>query len=87
MERKLNRQIFENAIESMKKYGKDSMMSPRIFSKRQGIKNSLLAYYESTEEFEKCKFVIEFFTGLETHITEMVDNESVGATGEFELIK
>jgi hypothetical protein len=87
MERKLNRQIFENAIESMKKYGKDSMMSPRIFSKRQGIKNSLLVYYESTEEFEKCKFVMEFFTELETHIMEMVDNESVGATGEFELIK
>jgi hypothetical protein len=87
MERKLNRQIFENAIESMKKYGKDSMMSPRIFSKRHGIKNSLLVYYESTEEFEKCKFVIEFFTELETHIMEMVDNESVGATGEFELIK
>jgi hypothetical protein len=87
MERKLNRQIFENAIESMIKYGKDSMMSPRIFSKRHGIKNSLLTYYESTEEFEKCKFVIEFFAELETHIMENIITESVGATGEFELIK
>ena len=87
MEKKLNRNIFENAITSMEKYGKESMMSPRVFKKRYEIKRSLLTYYESTEEFEKCKFVIEFFTELETHIMETVDNESVGATGEFELIK
>jgi hypothetical protein len=47
----------------------------------------LLTYYESTEEFEKCKFVIEFFDELETHIMENIITESVGATGEFELIK
>jgi hypothetical protein len=87
MEKKLNRNIFENAITSMEKYGKESMMSPRVFNKRYEIKRSLLAYYESTEEFEKCKFVIEFFAELETHIMENIITESVGATGEFELIK
>ena len=68
MEKKLNRNIFENAITSMEKYGKESMMSPRVFKKRYEIKRSLLAYYESTEEFEKCKFISDFFDRLEKEV-------------------
>jgi hypothetical protein len=86
MEKKLNRNIFENAITSMEKYGKESMMSPRVFKKRYEIKRSLLAYYESTEEFEKCKFIMEFFDELDKLALEMPAEESVGATGEFERV-
>lgn len=86
MERKINRNVFENAIESMKKYGKESMMSPRVFKKRHDIKLSLLTYYETTEEFEKCKFIKEFFEDLEKIASEISFNEHIGATGEFERI-
>ena len=32
------------------------------------IKSSLLTYYESTEEFEKCKFISDFFDRLEKEV-------------------
>ena len=32
------------------------------------FKNSLLEYYESTEEYEKCKYVANFFQNLEKEI-------------------
>jgi len=86
MERKLNRLIFENAIISMEKYGRESMMSPRVFNKRNDIKKSLLAYYESTEEFEKCKFIKEFFEDLDRVADELKTRDFIGATGEFERI-
>lgn len=79
-EKKLNRTIFENAILNMEKHGKESMMSPRIFSKRNEIKKSLLQYYESTEEFEKCKFIVDFFQELELAVRSQ--NEEIGPTGE-----
>lgn len=82
-EKRLNRNIFENAISSMEKHGKESMMAPRIFSKRHEIKKSLLQYYESTEEFEKCKFIVDFFDELEAYAAKVKEqSESVGATGE-----
>ena len=65
MERKIDRGIFENAIATMKKYGVGSILSTKIYPKREGIKKSLLTYYESTEEFEKCTYVKEFFKELE----------------------
>jgi hypothetical protein len=80
-EKRLNRTIFENAISNMEKHGKESMMSPRIFSKRHEIKKSLLKYYESTEEFEKCKFIIDFFEDLES--ASLIQNQESGPTGEF----
>ena len=49
----------------MKKLGVDSIMSDKIYSKRKSIMKSLLSYYESTEEFEKCQFIKEFFEELE----------------------
>jgi hypothetical protein len=65
---KLNRQIFENTIHTMKKYGPSEFFktySKGVIRKRNSIKNTLLEYYESTEEFEKCKFVVDFFCGIE----------------------
>jgi hypothetical protein len=65
---KLNRQIFENTIHTMKKYGSSEFFktySQGVIRKRNSIKNTLLEYYESTEEFEKCKFVVDFFCGIE----------------------
>jgi len=64
----LNRQIFENTIKTMEKYGSTGFFqtySPGVIKKRHTIKKSLLEYYESTEEFEKCKFVIDFFEEIE----------------------
>jgi hypothetical protein len=75
MEKRLDRQIFENALRSMVKYGKKSILSDRIYGKRELLKKSMLSYYESTEEFEKCKYLLEFFNSIETDI-------EVGATGE-----
>jgi hypothetical protein len=65
LERKLDRRVFENAIDTMKKYGVDSILTTKIFPKREIIKNSLIAYYEYTEEFEKCKYIMSFFKKLE----------------------
>lgn len=49
----------------MQKYGAGSILTTKIFPKRESIKNSLIAYYESTEEFEKCKYIMDFFAKLE----------------------
>jgi hypothetical protein len=68
---KLNRQIFENTIHTMKKYGSLEFFksySQCVIRKRNSIKNTLLEYYESTEEFEKCKFVVDFFCEIEDSI-------------------
>jgi hypothetical protein len=65
LEKKLDKRVFENAISTMQKYGVDSILSTKVFPKREIIKNSLLTYYESTEEFEKCQFIKKFFEDLE----------------------
>jgi hypothetical protein len=65
LEKRLNRRVFENAIATMQKYGVNSILTTKIFPKRESIKSSLIAYYESTEEFEKCKYIVEFFIKLE----------------------
>jgi hypothetical protein len=52
----------------MKKYGSSEFFktySQGVIRKRNSIKNTLLEYYESTEEFEKCKFVVDFFCEIE----------------------
>lgn len=67
-DRKLSRQIFENTLNTMKKYFPEEFFSsypPGMLRKRALIKKSLLEYYESTEEFEKCAFVIDFFKRIE----------------------
>jgi hypothetical protein len=83
MEEKHNRLIFENAIITMEKYGKGSIMSHRVFNKRDKIKRSLLAYYESTEEFEKCKFIKEFFDDLDKFGDQLKTGDFIGSSGEF----
>ncbi len=63
------RQIFENAIEKMATYGTSQILfSESLVRKRNIIKESLLKYYESTEEFEKCKFIKDFFQDVENRI-------------------
>lgn len=64
----VERNIYENALQRMEKFGTKSIMSPHLLEKRETIKFSLLEYYESTEEFEKCKFISEFFDLLEKEI-------------------
>lgn len=63
--RENQRYVFESAFNSMLKYGKESMMSRKILSRRDEIESSMLKYYESTEEFEKCKYILDFFKDLE----------------------
>lgn len=74
--RTINRQVFENALKSMEIYGFDGMKSPRILSKRNLIKESLIKYYESTEEFEKCKYIVKFFEDLEKEIKKTKSNKN-----------
>jgi len=64
----IERRVYESALERMEKYGVNSIMVPHLLSKRHIIKESLLNYYESTEEFEKCKFISDFFDRLEKEI-------------------
>ena len=83
MEKKIDRGIFENAIATMKKYGVGSILLTQIYPKREGIRRSLLVYYESTEEFEKCTYIKEFFEELEREAEESkIYDAIVGATGE-----
>ena len=64
----IERRIYENALARMEKFGTKSIMVPHLLEKRNSIRSSLLSYYESTEEFEKCKFISEFFDQLEKEI-------------------
>ena len=83
MEKKIDRGVFENAIATMKKYGVGSILSAKIYPKRESIKKSLLVYYESTEEFEKCTYIKEFFEELEREAEESkIYDDIVGATGD-----
>ena len=67
----------------MKKYGVGSILLTKIYPKREGIRRSLLVYYESTEEFEKCTYIKEFFEELEREAEESkIYDAIVGATGE-----
>jgi hypothetical protein len=83
LERKIDRGVFENAIATMKKYGVSSILSTKIYPKRESIRKSLLVYYESTEEFEKCNYIKGFFEELEREAEESkIYEDIVGATGE-----
>jgi len=64
----IERVIYENALIRMEKFGVKSIMIPHLLEKRDVIKKSLISYYESTEEFEKCKFVSGFFDQVEKEI-------------------
>lgn len=64
----IERKIYENALQRMEKYGTRSIMVPHLLEKRNSIRSSLLSYYESTEEFEKCKFITDFFDKVEKEI-------------------
>ena len=64
----IERVIYENALVRMEKFGVKSIMIPHLLEKRDVIKKSLISYYESTEEFEKCKFVSEFFDQVEKEV-------------------
>lgn len=62
----------------MKKYGSLEFFksySQGVIRKRNSIKNTLLEYYESTEEFEKCKFVADFFEEIENSIEMWEQNK------------
>jgi hypothetical protein len=74
----IERRIYENAISRMEKFGFKSIMTPHLFQRRETIKSSLLNYYESTEEFEKCKFISDFFERLEKEILVLQVLESLG---------
>ena len=71
----IERRIYENALVRMEKFGVKSIMAPHLLAKRNTIKSSLLTYYESTEEFEKCKFISDFFDELkEIRISQILQS-------------
>ena len=80
--KKLERKIYENALVRMEKLGSQAIMHPQLIEKRDVIKTSLLDYYESTEEYEKCKYVTEYFDNLEKElllramVKSVIDKES-----------
>ena len=81
LDRNLDRNIFENAINTMKKYGVNSILSKRILPKKDKIKRSLLFYYESTEEYEKCQYIKEFFEKLDKEFSGNSEESLEGSTG------
>jgi len=77
--KKIERDIYENAIRRMETMGTKAILHPRLIEKRDAIKTSLLDYYESTEEYEKCKYITEYFMELEKEIGLL---EIVGAISD-----
>lgn len=66
--KRLERDIYEKAIHRMKTMGTKAIMHQRLIEKRHAIKGSLIDYYESTEEYEKCEYITEYFIKLEKEI-------------------
>ena len=81
--KKLEREIYENAIHRMETLGTKAILQPRLIEKRQAIKNSLMDYYESTEEYEKCTYIKEFFDRLEKEIALLEIIGSISDNGEL----
>ena len=85
MDDKVARGIFEIAYKAIQKYGNLSMVSHKTIQKREVLKASMLDYYESTEEFEKCKKIKDFFDKLEEDLLEGFDINEIGKNQEFLL--
>jgi hypothetical protein len=67
-EPKIERKVYEKALSRMEKMGSNAINHPHLLEKREVIKSSLLRYYESTEEYEKCQYITNFFANLEKEI-------------------
>lgn len=65
----IDREVYESAYKRMQKHGLSSILSsPRLVSKRDVISSRIISYYESTEEYEKCVFLKDFFDRIEKDI-------------------
>ena len=82
--KKLERTLYEKALSRMENMGTKAIMHPHLIEKREVFKNSLLEYYESTEEYEKCKYVANFFQNLEKEIilNSVVKSIEISKNGE-----
>jgi len=82
--KKLERTLYEKALARMENMGTKAIMHPHLIEKREVIMNSLLEYYESTEEYEKCKYVANFFQNLEKEIilNSVVKSIEISKNGE-----
>ncbi len=67
-EPRIERKVYEKALSRMEKMGSSAINHPHLLEKREDIKASLLRYYESTEEYEKCQYITNFFSKLEKDI-------------------
>jgi hypothetical protein len=85
MDDRAARGIFEIAYKAIQKYGGLSMVSHKTIQKREVLKASMLDYYESTEEFEKCKKIKDFFDKLEDDLIRGFDIDEIGKNQEFLL--
>ena len=85
MDDRVARGIFEIAYKAIQKYGNLSMVSHKTIQKREVLKASMLDYYESTEEFEKCKNIKDFFDKLEEDLLKGFDINEIGKNHEFLL--
>lgn len=66
------RKIYESAYHKIKTEGTDLILNSSELLKTRGeLKGELIAYYESTEEYEKCKFINNFFVELEKNLSLM----------------
>ena len=74
----MDRESYESAIEKMKRYGVEVFFfSKNYINKKDFIKSSMLSYYESTEEYEKCRFIKNFFDDLESMINKSKSETNV----------
>lgn len=85
MDDRVARGIFEIAYKAIQKYGNLSMVSHKTIQKREVLKASMLDYYESTEEFEKCLVIKGFFDKLEEDLLKGYDIDEIGKNQEFLL--
>jgi hypothetical protein len=64
----------------MKAYGPEpvlSFLSDKFLKKKENVKKAMLSYYESTEEFEKCMEIKNFFNQLEILTSDKKETKDI----------
>jgi hypothetical protein len=78
MMERIDRESYESAYQKMEKYGVEAFFfSKNYIAKKDYIRNSMLSYYEGTEEYEKCEFIKRFFNDLEAMIIRSKNETNV----------
>lgn len=63
-------EVYNMAYKKLVDFGPSCVLSsPRMIKGRRILKESMISYFEETEEFEKCAYVVNFFDTVEKEIS------------------